>query len=659
MDKNKEYTNKTYKDAGAHKDTGAHMDAGTYKDTVAHKDTGAHKDAGSKRRLGKKAFAAVLALMLSLTLTMTACNANAKTAGSAVTTVAAETQDNAVSKSEMFTDRDLSRDYDEGAAETITLNGSSAETSAASGVTVEGSTITITEEGVYIVSGTLADGQIIVNADDAAKVQIVLKDASITSSDSAALYVKSADKVFVTLAEGTSNTLANGGSFVADGDTNVDGAVFAKDDVTFNGSGSLTISSPAGHGVVGKDDVKFAGGTYTITAAKHGVQANDSVRLAESDISITSGSDKDGIHVSDDADEEEGTESDSFFYIADGSLTISSGDDGIHADAQVIIEGGTIVVSESYEGIEGLSIDISGGSTTVTAKDDGLNAAGGNASSGSQTFGSDDWGGGAPGDRFSDGGTNGSIVISGGNNHITAGGDGVDSNGSVEITGGYTVVEGPSSGDTSVLDYNGSATIKAGTFIGTGGAGMAENFSSAEQGLIAVIVGNQSAGNTVTLKSSSGDVIAEVTPNLDYAVVYVSTEDMAQGETYTLTAGSYSESIILSDIMYSTLSDGMGGSFGGGGPRGGMNGGANGEMNGGQPNGMQGGPGQNAGQPNGMPGAPGQNGGNHGGMPGGPGKGGNRGGMQHGGQPNGMQGGSGQDGMGTAPDATTGATSNS
>ena len=155
---------------------------------------------------------------------------------------------------------------------------------------------------------------------------------------------------------------------------------------------------------------------------------------------------------------------------------------------------------------------------------------------------------------------------------------------------------------------------------------MAENFSSSEQGLIAVSVGNQSAGSTVTLKNSAGDVIAEVTPNLDYAVVYVSTEDMAQGETYTLTAGSYSESITLSDIMYSTLSGGMGGSFGGGGPRGGMN-----DMNGGM---------QQGGQSDGM----------QGGMKGGPGQGG--------GHPGGMNGGPGQGDMGEAPDATTGATIN-
>ena len=531
-----------------------------------------YNDAGVDRGIVKKAMVSILALMLALMLTLTSCGsvAEAGSAGEVTAQTSTEASYNAASKSEMFTDRDLSGEYDESAAETITLSGSSIETSASSGVSVDGSTVTITAEGVYIVSGTLSDGQIIVDADDSAKVQIVLKGASVTSSDSAALYVKSADKVFVTTAAGTENTLANGGTFTADGDTNVDGAVFAKDDITFNGSGSLTIDSPAGHGVVGKDDVKFGGGTYTITAAKHGVQANDSVRLAESDITITSGNDKDGIHVSDDADEEEGTESDSFFYIADGSLNITSGDDGIHADASVIIEGGTIVVNESYEGIEGLSISISGGSTTVTASDDGLNAAGGNASSGSKTFGNDDWGGGFHG-GMNDGGTNGSISISGGNVHITAGGDGVDSNGSVEISGGYTVVEGPTQGDTSVLDFNSAGTITGGTFIGTGGAGMASSFTSAEQGLIAVSVGNQSAGSSVKLTNSNGDVIAEVTPELDYAVVYVSTQDMAQGETYTLTAGSYSESITLSDIMYSTLNGGMGGSFGGGGPRGGMN----------------------------------------------------------------------------------------
>ena len=543
-----------------------------------------YKDAGVEHGVTAKAMAVILALILALMLTLTSCGstADAESSGESTAQTTTEATNNAAGKSEMFTDRDLSGEYDESEAETITLSGSSIGTSAKSGVSIDGSTVTISAEGVYIVSGTLTDGQIIVDADDAAKVQIVLKGASVTSSSSAALYIKSADKVFVTTAEGTENTMANGGSFIADGDTNVDGAVFAKDDITFNGSGSLTIDSPAGHGVVGKDDVKIAGGTVSINAANHGIQANDSVRVAEAEVTVNAQG-KDGIHVSDDADEEEGTESDSFFYMSDGSLTISAGDDGIHADAEALIEGGTIDVTKSYEGIEALSVKVSGGDIKAVASDDGLNAAGGNASGGSQTFGSDDWGGGSRG-GFNDGGSNGSIEISGGNIYVQAGGDGIDSNGSVAISGGYTVVSGPSQGDTSVIDFNSEGTVTGGTFIGTGGAGMAESFTSVSQGLIAVSVGNQSAGSTVTLKDAAGNVLAEVTPELDYAVVYVSTQDMAQGETYTLTAGTYSESITLSDIMYSTLNGGMGGSFGGGGPRGGMTDDANGEMKGGMQN---------------------------------------------------------------------------
>ena len=537
-------------------------------------------------RFVTKSLISIAALMLALVLTLTSCG-GAGSAGStddSLTTTSTSKEYSAAGKAEMFTDRDLSADYDESSAVKVTLSGTSAKASSSKGVSVSGSTVTITSEGTYIFSGELTDGQIIVEADDTAKVQIVLDGASVTSKTSAAIYVKSADKVFVTTAKGTENSLANGGSFTADGDTNIDGAVFAKDDITFNGSGSLTVTSPAGHGIVGKDDVKLAGGTITIDAAEHGVQANDSVRVAEASITIDADN-KDGVHVSDDADAEEGTASDSFFYMADGSLVINAGDDGIHADAEANIEGGTIDVSESYEGIEALAINVSDGDIKVAATDDGFNAAGGNTQ-GTGTFGSDDWGGGKGG-MMSDGGSDGQINISGGNIYIKAGGDGVDSNGSVAVSGGYTVVCGPSQGDTSVLDYNGTGSITGGTFIGTGGAGMAQNFSDAEQGLIAVSVGSQSAGSTVTLTGTDGSTLAEVTPELDYAVVYISTDSMTQGGTYTLTAGSYSEEITLSDSIYSNISGGMGGGRGGmmnGGGKGGMNS----DMQGGMP---QGGPG--------------------------------------------------------------------
>lgn len=561
-------------------------------------------------RITRKLTAAAIAVMLIFT----GCAGTQAAASSSEGAETASVQTyEAASKSEMFTERDLSGDYDEAAALKISLDGSSAsvteegtETTSAD-VSIDGSTITIKSEGTYIFSGTLTDGMIIVEADDSAKVQIVLDGASITSQTSAAIYVKSADKVFVTTAAETDNTLANGGTFTAIDDNNIDGAVFAKDDITFNGSGTLTVTSPAGHGIVGKDDVKIAGGTINITAAKHGVQANDSARFAEAIVTITAGTD--GVHVSDSSDAEEGTASDSYFYNSDATITIEAGDDGIHADYQALVEAGSITVSKSYEGIEALDIEIKGGDIEVYATDDGFNAAGGNTSSSTgSTFGDDDWAGGKGGfpggGGFNDGGTDGIISISGGKTHIQAGGDGIDSNGSVAISGGTTIVEGPTSGDTSVLDYNTTATVTGGTFIGTGGAGMAENFSSAEnQGIIAVSVGNQSSGSTVTVKDSDGNVIAEQTPELDYAVVYISTEDLQQGGTYTLTAGSYSETIELTDSMYSTLSGGMGKMMGGNGgsPRqGGMNGAP--DMQNGQ-GGMKGGPGMHDGQ-SGMNGGP-------------------------------------------------------
>ena len=153
----------------------------------------------------------------------------------------------------------------------------------------------LTAETTYIISGTLTDGMLVVNAPEKAKLQIVFDGVSITSATSAALYILEADKVVVTLANGTQNTLQNGGKFEAIDDNNIDGAVFSKQDLTFNGSGSLTVSSPVGHGIVCKDDLVFTGGSYTVNSASHGLDANDSVRITgETNLAIDAG--KDGIH---------------------------------------------------------------------------------------------------------------------------------------------------------------------------------------------------------------------------------------------------------------------------------------------------------------------------------------------------------------------------
>lgn len=201
---------------------------------------------------------------------------------------------------------------------------------------------------------------------------------------------------------------------------------------------------------------------------------------------------------------------------------------------------GKINITESYEGLEGLSIEIQGGDIVLTASDDGLNAAGGTDQSGfGRRCGNEMFGGAGSGS------SSGSIVISGGTINVTAYGDGIDSNGTLEITDGYITVCGPMQGDTATLDYDVSAVIAGGTFIGTGASGMAQTFSDAKQGIIAVGVGNQSAGTQIKLTDSKGNTVLTHTPELSFAVVIISSPDIISGDTYTMTVGSISGEITV------------------------------------------------------------------------------------------------------------------
>lgn len=357
--------------------------------------------------------------------------------------------------SDMFSDRDKEVGYEETESIAVQLSddGSSCESDF---VVISENTVTIKDEGTYILSGTLTDGMVIVEAEDTDKIQIVLDNVTISNPRSAALYVRSADKVFVTTKAELENTLQNGGTYSAIDENNIDAAVFSKSDLTFNGEGILNITADAGHGIVSKDDLVFTCGNYQITSAEHGISGRDSVRIANGLYTIVSG--KDGIHAENTEDTEENAvsikgiksenqmilkggsytidaeddaiHSNGDLTISDGSYRLASGDDGIHGDAGVTISGGSIEIEQSYEGMEGLSIDISGGEISILALDDGINAAGGNDSSGFEGFG--------PGkDQFAS--TEGAyICISGGRVEIDVSGDGIDSNGDITVSGGET-----------------------------------------------------------------------------------------------------------------------------------------------------------------------------------------------------------------------------
>lgn len=343
---------------------------------------------------------------------------------------------------EMFTDRDSKTEFDASKAVAIKLNGATA-TASSNSVKISGSTVTITEEATYVISGTLSDGMIVVDAPETAKMQLVFNGISITKTTSAALYIIEADKVFVTLADGTENTLANGGTFTAIDDNNVDGAVYSKQDLTFNGTGSLTVTSPAGHGIVCKDDLVFTGGTYTVNSASHGLDANDSVRIANASFEIDAG--KDVIHCENTDDTSKG-----FIYISSGTVNGEAEGDGIAAGAYLQIEGGSFDLLVGG-GAENGSKASSGNYGGFMGGGHGKMRPGGNQSSTTTTT-----------DTVSMKGLKAanSILISGGTFKLDSADDSIHSDISVTINGGTFEI---ASGDDAVHAEE-TLTVTAGNF---------------------------------------------------------------------------------------------------------------------------------------------------------------------------------------------------
>ena len=296
----------------------------------------------------RKRLCALLGSAVILSMTVTACSGTAADSTDATESQQAVSTGDTLSYDDMFTDRDLDVGYEESDSVKISLSDDSTTVSSGSsdnsstddtvdGVTVDGNVITITSGGTYIISGTLSEGQLVVDADDE-KVQLVLDNADITCATSAAIYVKSAGKTFITLAEGSENILMNTAEFEAIDDNNIDAVIFSKDDLALNGSGTLTINSENGHGIVSKDDLKITGGTYNITAASHALSGKDSVRIAAGTFNLVCG--KDGIHSENADDSSKG-----YVYIAGGEFTIDSTGDGIDASNIVQIDGGTFDIT--------------------------------------------------------------------------------------------------------------------------------------------------------------------------------------------------------------------------------------------------------------------------------------------------------------------------
>ncbi|MEA4894971.1 MAG: carbohydrate-binding domain-containing protein [Oscillospiraceae bacterium] len=522
----------------------------------------------------KRTISIITALFLIIAI-FAGCSAQSDTAEQSETdTTGTAAAVSSISGDEMFSDRDKEIGYSEAESTIITLADGASSVSG-SGAEVKGDAVTITKEGTYILTGSLTDGQIVVNTADDAKIQVVLDGAEVTSKSSAAIYVKSADKVFITTAYGTENIVKAAGEFTQTDDNNVDGAIFAKSDLTLNGAGTLTIESAYGHGVVSKDDLAVTSGTYVITSAKQGLSGKDSVRIADGTFTIEAGTD--AVHAENEDDTTLG-----FVYISGGTMNLSAEKQGIQATSTATIVGGKIDISKSYEGIEGLVINISGGKIGIVSSDDGLNAAAANTQIG----------GGMGGGMAAVDGCE--INISGGSLNIDASGDGIDSNGDLTISGGTITVSGPTERNDGTLDYNGTGEITGGTLLGAGSSGMALGFSdsSTQCSILYNLTSAQEAGTKVVLSDSNGNILAEFSPVKQFQSVNISVPSLNSGSVYTLAVGSEEYTIELTSTSFSNGGMGggnMGGGMGGGNmsdqPKGGDRpGGGTGGPQGGMPN---------------------------------------------------------------------------
>jgi len=500
----------------------------------------------------------------------------------------------------------------------IALNGSSAQVSG-SGAAFANGTLSITAEGTYVLSGSLS-GQVVVDVSKDTKVHLVLNGVQITNHDQAAIYIKEADRVTITLQEGTENLIKDGANYsFPDGSDEPTAAIYSKADLVVNGTGALIVQGNYNDGLVSRDDliivsgryaitavddaiigrdllavqdgtftiqaggdalkstndgeegkgnIMIEGGSFDITAGSDGIQSAVSIRIdggsfhitagggsanaevktesgfwggrnsssqsgsndtpstkgikAASDLLITGGSFM--IDTADDALHSNGN-----IVIQDGNFTISTGDDGIHADASVTIEGGKIVIAKSYEGIEGAVVTVLGGEIDIHADDDGINIAGGHDGSSMASRRQDTF---ANASKYL-------LTIHGGSITVTAEGDGLDSNGSIEMSGGTVIVNGPTASMNGAIDYDGTFRISGGVLIAAGNIRMAEAPSSdSSQSSIAFTYSSmQQAGTKFTLKDAHGQVVIEATPTKPYQSIVLSSPDLKPEATYSVYTG--------------------------------------------------------------------------------------------------------------------------
>ena len=421
-------------------------------------------------------------------------------------------------------------------------------------------TLKITESGTYHLTGSLENGQIIVDA-GVSEVRIILDNVTISNPTGPAILAYNAENLVIELVG--DNVLMDGVFYDSNYDPDVSGVIYSKADLAFTGKGTLDITANFADGIVGKDDVVIRDGNYIINANDDGIRGKDSVYITGGNFTINSGDD--AIKSTNDTDygkgfvmiengeyllratgkglnaqntvliyggnlifatNDDAVHSNSYVGLVDGTLTIDSGDDGIHANKEIVVDGGTVNITKSYEGIEAQVITVNNGMINIVASDDGINAGGGADSSANNR----------PGASPFDADESCIVTINGGTVYINAAGDGIDSNGYLIFNGGSTVVDGPTNNGNGALDAGAGISLEGGEAIAVGAAGMAESLGKDSDvcNISVFFTSVQKAGTVVEIRNADDEIIMSHTAAKSFSHLAAGSEKLTLGGTYTI-----------------------------------------------------------------------------------------------------------------------------
>lgn len=484
-----------------------------------------------------------------------------------------------------------------------------ADPTATDGVSVADGVITITKAGAYRLSGSLAEGQVVVNTEDSGTVHLILDDASITNDDGPAIVITQATVTVIILADGTTNTLTDGSTYADTAEDAPNATLDSSADLTITGTGTLKVTGRYNDAISSADGLVISRATLEVDAADDGIRGKDYLVIDSGTITVTAGGD--GLKSDNTEDAALG-----YISIGDATVTVAAGGDGISAatdvistegaltvtsggghtatlaadasakalegDVSVVVDGGTLALDAAEDGVNSNgAVSINGGSWTVAAGDDGVHADLALAVTGGTVEVTDSvegleaaalaLSGGTIAVTASDDGVNGStdsgeaaLTISGGTLTVDALGDGIDVNGSITMTGGEVLVHGPTNQGNGSLDYDGTFLISGGTLVAAGSAGMAQapSSDSNQKSLMANVSGSD--GTVVEFTDADGTVVASFTGTRAFANVVVSTAAIEDGQTYTIVVdGTATGTTTTADAV----STGMGGGPRGGGGR--------------------------------------------------------------------------------------------